>query len=103
MHCRGDRGICLYWMFTPKSIPDSVRRAFLADIVRPTNTQLLNIKPGNNPELSKVVAGDNVNFAVHVEGTRPRKGGMHYSVDSGKFFALKEFLSGRHMYDPGRS
>ncbi len=92
--------ICLYAALTPKSILDSARRAFLADIVRPTNTQLLNIKPGNNPELSKVVAGDNVNFAVNVEGTRPRKVVMHYSVDGGKFFALKEFLPGRHMYDP---
>lgn len=91
---------CLYAALTPKSILDSTRRAFLADIVRPTNTQLLNIKPGNNPELSTVVAGDNVNFAVNVEGTRPRKVEMHYSVDGGKFFAIKELLPGRHMYDP---
>ena len=91
---------CLYAALTPKSILDSAKRAFLADIVRPTNTQLLNIKPGNNAELSEVVAGDNVNFAVNVEGTRPGKVVMHYSVDGGKFFALKELLPGRHMYDP---
>src|SRR5262249_34896322 len=30
---------CLYAAFTPKSILDSTRRAFLADVVRPTNTQ----------------------------------------------------------------
>ena len=45
---------CLYAAFAPKSILDSARRAFLADVVRPTNTRLLNIKPGD----SEVVAGD---------------------------------------------
>src|SRR6185312_15912868 len=45
---------CLYAAMTPKSILDSARRALLADVVRPTNTQLLDIKPGN----ARIVAGE---------------------------------------------
>ncbi len=90
----------LYALFSPKSILDSTRRAFLADVVRPTNTQLVNIKPGNDPELAEVVAGDHVVFSVHVEGVRPEKVLLHYSVDDGKFFAIREFSPGRLMYDP---
>ena len=41
----------LYALMTPKSIPDSIKRAFLADVVRPTDTRLTNIKPGDDPEL----------------------------------------------------
>ena len=90
----------LYALFSPKSILDSTRRAFLADVVRPTNTQLVNIKPGNDPELAEVVAGAHVVFSVHVEGVRPEKVLLHYSVDDGKFFAIREFSPGRLMYDP---
>ena len=90
----------LYALFSPKSILDSTRRAFLADVVRPTNTQLLNIKPGADRKLSEVVAGDHVTFSVHVEGIRPQKVLLHYSVDDGKFFAIREFTPGRLMYDP---
>jgi hypothetical protein len=62
----------LYALFSPKSILDSTRRAFLADVVRPTNTQLVNIKPGNDPKLAEIVAGDHAIFSVHVEGVRPQ-------------------------------
>src|SRR5262249_22174293 len=58
---------CLYAAFAPKSILDSTRRAFLADVMRPTNTQLVNIKPGDNEELSRKVAGEHVNFEVDVQ------------------------------------
>ena len=44
---------CVYAAFAPKSILDSTKRAFLADLVRPTNTRLVNIKPGSDPKLSK--------------------------------------------------
>ncbi len=57
---------CLYAFVTPKSILDSTRRALLADVVRPTNTRLTNIKPGDDPELSQVVAGSHVSFFVDV-------------------------------------
>jgi hypothetical protein len=87
---------CLYAAFAPKSSLDSARRAFLSDLVRPTNTQLKNIKPGNE----KVVAGSNVPFSVYVDGVRPSRVLLHYSVDGGKFFAVREFAPGRHMYDP---
>ncbi|HEX3449292.1 MAG TPA: hypothetical protein VHS97_13615, partial [Isosphaeraceae bacterium] len=90
----------LYALFSPKSILDSTRRAFLADVVRPTNTQLVNIKPGNDPKLAEIVAGDHAIFSVHVEGVRPQKVLLHYSVDGGKFFAIREFAPGRLMYDP---
>src|SRR5262249_34672234 len=49
---------CIYAALAPKSILDSARRAFLADLVRPTNTRLANIKPGNDAKLSEVVAGE---------------------------------------------
>ncbi len=90
----------LYAIFSPKSIYDSTRRAFLADVARPTNTQFVNIKPGSDPNLSEVVAGDHVTFSVHVEGVRPQKVLLHYSVDRGKFFALRDFTPGGQMYDP---
>ncbi|MFI5456128.1 MAG: hypothetical protein ACHRXM_11825, partial [Isosphaerales bacterium] len=90
---------CLYAAFAPKSILESARRAFLADLVRPTNTQLANIKPGSDPERSKVVAGEHVTYFVNVQGIRPQKVMLHYSVDGGKFFALKEFAPGHNMYD----
>ncbi len=91
---------CLYAAFAPKSILDSTRRAFLADLTRPTNTRLANIKPGSDPELSQVVAGSHVVFAADVQGTRPRKVLLHFSVDGGKFFAVREFAPGRNLYDP---
>jgi len=97
-------GLCvifsLYAIFSPKSIYDSTRRAFLADVARPTNTQFVNIKPGSDPKASEVVAGDHVTFAVHVEGIRPSKVLLHYSVDDGKFFAIREFSPGEQMYAP---
>ena len=43
---------CIYFALTPKSIYDSARRILLADVVRPTNTRLTNIKPGDFSELS---------------------------------------------------
>ncbi len=89
----------LYIMFSPKSIYESTRRAFLADVSRPTNTQFVNIKPGDDPDLSQVVAGDHVTFSVHVEGVRPSTVLLHYSVDGGKFFALRDYAPGQ-MYDP---
>src|SRR5205823_3731039 len=91
---------CLYIAIAPKSILDSAKRVFLADVVRPTNTRLVNIKPGDHPELSEKVAGSHVNFEVDVLGVRPGKVLLHYSVDGGKFFAIKEFSPGKHMYDP---
>ena len=86
--------------FAPKSILDSVRRAFLADVVRPTNTQLVNIKPGDDTELAEVVAGSHVNFEVNVQGVRPEKVLLHHSVDGGKFFAIKELAPGKNLFDP---
>ena len=85
---------------TPKSIPDSIKRAFLADVVRPTDTRLTNIKPGDDPELSRVVAGSQVPFSVDIQGTRPEKVLLHYSVDGGSFFAVKELAPGPNYYDP---
>ena len=91
---------CLYAAFTPKSILDSTRRAFLADVMRPTNTRLVNVKPGDDDELSEVVAGTHVPFAVDVQGVRPRNVTLHFSVDGGKFFAVREVAPGSHLYDP---
>ena len=65
---------CLYAAFTPKSILDSTKRAFLADVVRPTNTKLVNIKPGDDPAASHVVAGTHVTFSRRRPGRPARKG-----------------------------
>src|SRR5512135_451244 len=91
---------CLYAAMTPKSILDSAKRALLADVVRPTNTRLVNIKPGDDPESARVVAGTHVPFTVEVQGTRPARVVLHWSVDGGKFFAAQELAPGRNYYDP---
>jgi len=78
----------LYAAMTPKSSFDSAMRALLADVARPTNTKLQRIKPGDNSELSRVVSGANVPFSVEIEGTRPSRITLHYSVDGGKAFSL---------------
>ncbi|MBV8311095.1 MAG: hypothetical protein JO344_11985, partial [Planctomycetaceae bacterium] len=87
----------LYAAFQPKSILDSTKRAFLADVVRPTNTRLVAIKPGD----AEVVAGKQVIFSVDTNsGVRPETVKLHYSVDGGKFYAIKEFEPGTNYYDP---
>ncbi len=91
---------CVYSVLNPKSIYDSTRRAFLADVAPPTNTKLLAIQPGDDAAKSRVTAGEHVGFRVDVEGTRPEKVILHYSVDGGDFFAEQEFARGEHYYDP---
>ncbi len=91
---------CLYAAMTPKSILDSAKRAFVLDVVRPTNTRLVNIKPGDNEELSRVVSGSNVPFSVDLQGTRPGRVILHYSVDGGKYYTTTEFAPGANYYDP---
>ena len=87
----------VYAAFQPKSILDSTKRAFLADVVRPTNTRLLDIKPGDAQE----VAGKQVVFSVDTNrGVRPVTVRLHYSVDGDKFYAIKEFEAGTNYYDP---
>ncbi len=66
-------------------------------MVRPTNARLLAIKPGND----EVVAGKQVIFSVDTtNGVRPESVKLHFSVDGGKFYAVKEFEAGTHYYDP---
>src|SRR6185437_12380747 len=64
---------CVYAFVNPKSIYDSARRAVLFDVAPPTNTKLLAIVPGDDPDKSRVTAGEHVVFRVDVEGTRPEK------------------------------
>ncbi len=91
---------CLYSLFTPKSILDSARRAFLADIARPTNTQLVNIKPGDDAKLATVAAGTDVEISTEVRGKRPESISLHFSLDGGQFFARQELGRGPSDYDP---
>ena len=91
---------CVYAAFTPKSILDSTRRAFLSDLVRPTNTRLVNIKPGTDPGLSEVVAGEHVPFSVDVQGVRPQTLMLHFSVDGGEFCAARELATGSQPVRP---
>ncbi len=90
---------CIYCAVSPRSPMDSVRRAFLADVIRPTNTQFVNIKPGDNQDLSEIVSGQHVSFQVDVQGVRPERVLLHHSVDGGKFFAIKELAAGKRLYD----
>ena len=91
---------CVYAWSTPKSIPGSLRRALLADVARPTNTQLVNIRPGDDPKAATVVAGGIVEFSTEVLGARPEKVTLRYSADGGKFFARKELVRGAKDYLP---
>ncbi|MGE3819393.1 MAG: hypothetical protein AB7I30_08160, partial [Isosphaeraceae bacterium] len=91
---------CLYAAFTPKSILDSAKRAFLADVVRPTNTRLVDIKPGNHADLARVVSGSDVVVSVRTEGTRPKSVTLHHSADGGKFFSIVPLSAGENYYDP---
>ena len=92
--------IFLYYALAPKSMADSVKRAFLADVVRPTNTRFDRIKPGDDPDLSEVVAGSNVAFSTETFGVRPAQVLLNYSVDGGNFFLKQEFAEGVQAYDP---
>ena len=92
--------IFLYYALAPKSMADSVKRAFLADVVRPTNTRFDQIKPGDDPDLSEVVAGSNVAFAVETRGVRPEQVFLNYSVDGGNFYLKQEFAAGVQAFDP---
>ena len=57
---------------------------------------------GRRPRAVEVVAGSHVPFAVEVQGVRPGKVMLHYSVDGGKFFAVTEFAPARTTTTPGR-
>ncbi len=91
---------CLYSLLTPKSILDSTRRALLADVARPTNTRLVNIKPGNDPKQANVVAGTNVPFSVEIHGTRPRRSRCTTAWTAASSYGAQEFARGRSDYDP---
>ena len=90
----------LYMLMTPRSIVDSVKRALLAEVARPTNTRLEGIKPGDDPEQSKVVAGVNVNFSTETRGARPGRVVLHYSIDGGKYFSSADLAPGKYRTDP---
>ena len=93
-------GICLYSWITPKSILDSARRAFLADVQRPTNTRFVNISPGDDKEPPKVVTGLPVTFTVETLGRQPEAVTLFTSRDGGKTFAETPMVQGRSFADP---
>jgi len=93
-------GICLYSWITPKSILDSARRAFLADVQRPTNTRFVNISPGDDKEPPKVVTGLPVTFTVETLGRQPEAVTLFTSRDEGKTFAETPMVQGRSFADP---
>ena len=59
-----------------------------------THAQLVNLKLNNQPDVTELVAGSSVNFSIDVHGGRTPKVLLHYSVDEGNFFRLKEFAPG---------
>jgi hypothetical protein len=92
--------ICIYSLLTPKSIVDSTGRAFLVDLARPTDTRLVNIKPGDDPERSTIIAGENVAFTVEVQGKRPESVTLHYSLDDGRNYQTAELARGKSDFEP---
>ena len=92
--------ICLYSWITPKSLMDSARRAFLADVQRPTNTRFLNITPGDKPDAPKAVTGMPVSFTVETLGAQPESVTLFTSRDNGKTFAETVMTQGRSFADP---
>ena len=88
--------ICAYALMTPKSIFDSVNRAFLADLARPTNTRLTNIRPGDDPKLARVSASSKVTFETEVMGARPKAVTLHVSTDGGKNYLNREMKVGKY-------
>jgi hypothetical protein len=89
----------LYAAITSKSVVDSIRRAFLEDLSRPTATQLVNLRLNDDSGLTEVFAGSPVNFLVEPQGIRPVRVLLPYSVDDGKFFSVEEFAPGRNDRD----
>ena len=92
--------VFIYYGFAPKSVLDSAKRAFLSDVVRPTNTRLEITKPGPDKTLNEVVAGSHVPFEVGVYGVRPEKVTLHFSTDGGQFYLEQEFAPGKQLFDP---
>ncbi|MBI1323858.1 hypothetical protein GC170_11835, partial [bacterium] len=93
-------GLCLYSWITPKNIWDSARRAFLADVARPTNTRFANVSPGEDPDAPKVITGLPVNFSVETLGAQPDTVTLFTSRDGGKSFAETPMAKGRSFADP---
>ena len=93
---------CIYVVLTPKNVLDSAKRALLADVSRPTNTRLINIKPGDDEERSQVVSGSDVMFAAEVDnrGILPDEIRLHYSGDGGDYFDSTSLDPGERRYDP---
>ena len=96
-------GICLYSWITPKSLLDSARRAFLADVQRPTNTRFLNITPGDKPDAPKVMTGMPVEFSVETLGAQPEAVTLFTSRDEGKTFAETPMTVGNSFADPWKA
>ena len=96
-------GICLYSWLTPKSLLDSARRAFLADVQRPTNTRFLNITPGDKPDAPKVMTGMPVEFSVETLGAQPEAVTLFTSRDEGKTFAETPMTVGNSFADPWKA
>jgi hypothetical protein len=93
-------GLCLYSWITPKNIWDSARRAFLADVARPTNTRFANVSPGDDPEAPRIVTGLPVSFSVETLGAQPDTVTLFTSRDGGKSFAETPMNKGRTFADP---
>ncbi|MFM7132124.1 MAG: hypothetical protein ACKO0V_22480, partial [bacterium] len=91
---------CLYSWITPKSLLDSARRAFLADIQRPTNTRFVNIHPGDAEDAPKAITGMPLEFTVETLGAQPGKVTLFISRDEGKTFAEMEMKQGGSFADP---
>jgi len=91
---------CLYSWITPKSLLDSARRAFLADVQRPTNTRFANIRPGDEVDAPKAITGMPLEFTVETLGAQPEKVTLFISRDEGKTFAEMEMKQGGSFADP---
>ncbi|WP_406697878.1 hypothetical protein V5E97_03410 [Singulisphaera sp. Ch08] len=92
--------VVIYALFTPRSLLDSVRRALLADVHRPTAVQLKNIKPGDQADLSRVVETATVPFSVEIQGARPDQVVLHYRENGEEEDSTREFAPGQTPFEP---
>ena len=89
-------------LFMHRSLADSLGRVFLptADIAPPTRTQIVDIKPGDDPDLSRVVASTDVLVSAIVDGRVPERVTIHWSDDGGNFWREQELTPPDRQFDP---
>ena len=79
-------GVLINSLFAQRSLMSSLARVLVpwADVAYPTRTRIVDVRPGDDPELSKAVAGSDVQVSAIVEGAVPEAVYLFWSVDGGQ-------------------